>query len=355
MARIQRAGGARRSGGSAHAFQIQEQKKRFALDSLKAQAHVARQTADGVAVETAALNLQRSGNQAIAHFRETFAALLHRRAGFLQRGAQADDSGHILRARAAAALLCAAVDEVRQHDSLADIEQPDALGAVEFVRGEGQHINVLILHVDRDVSGSLHRVGVEPHAAPAADFTDFPDGLQGADLIVCVHDRHQGGVLPNGGFHLLGPDNAIAVHFQIGDLEALLFKSGTGVQNSVVLKFGGDQVLLSLFGQQVRRAFDGPVVGFAAAGGEEDLVRIGVQAFRHVAPRRFQRSLGGLSNRIQARGVSIVCSIKRLHRLQNGGGNRRGGGVVRVNKAFGFRHGYHPFFILNSSGAGLCI
>ncbi len=49
---------------------------------------------------------------------------------------QADDAGDVLGAGAQAELLAAAVDERRQRRALANVEQPDALGAVEFVRRE---------------------------------------------------------------------------------------------------------------------------------------------------------------------------------------------------------------------------
>ena len=78
------------------------------------------------------------------------------------------------------------------------VEHADALGAVEFVAGEGQHVDVLLLDVDGQMSRRLHGVGVEQDALLPADRADLRNGLDGADLVVGVHDGDQAGVGPDG-------------------------------------------------------------------------------------------------------------------------------------------------------------
>ena len=74
------------------------------------------------------------------------------------------DAGDVLRTGALAPLLGAALDDARQGDALADVQRADALGAVELVAGQGEHIDVLLLDVDVQMADGLHGVGVEQDA-----------------------------------------------------------------------------------------------------------------------------------------------------------------------------------------------
>ena len=96
------------------------------------------------------------------------------------------------------------------------------------------------------VSRRLHGVGVEQHALFPADRADLRDGQDGADLVVGVHGGDQAGVRPDGVRHLLGGDGAGGAHRQQLDLKALLLQLFQGVENGVVLKGGGDDVLFAL-------------------------------------------------------------------------------------------------------------
>ena len=58
-----------------------------------------------------------------------------------------------------------------------------------------------------------------------ADGAQLGDGLNGADLIVGVHDAHERRVLAQGGLQLGGADEPVLVHIEIGDLKALLSRA----------------------------------------------------------------------------------------------------------------------------------
>ena len=197
--------------------------------------------------------------------------------------------------------------------------------------GKGEHVDILLLHVNGHVAHSLHRVGVEQHPVLLADGADLRDGLKGADLIVGVHNGHQAGLLRDGGLQLLGPDNAVFVDRQVGDSEALLFQCLAGVQHRVVLESGSDDMGLALFLHGVGRALNGPVVAFGAAAGEVDFPGLGAQAAGHGLAGLFQGLFGLLAQGVQAGGVAIHFLIKGQHGLQHLGSDSGGGGVVRVN------------------------
>ena len=87
--------------------------------------------------------------------------LVHVVDGFLHGRRHAHDAGHILGAATLALFLLAALDEVLEGDAPADVQGADALGAVELVAGQGEHINVHLFHVDGHVTHRLDGVGVE--------------------------------------------------------------------------------------------------------------------------------------------------------------------------------------------------
>ena len=84
------------------------------------------------------------------------------------------------------------------------VEDADALGTVEFVCREREHIYILCFYVNRQVTDRLHRVGVKEHALCAAYGADLGYRHYRADLIVGIHDRDKAGVGTDRGGDLLG-------------------------------------------------------------------------------------------------------------------------------------------------------
>lgn len=163
--------------------------------------------------------------------------LLHVIAALLQSGRHGQDGGDGLGTAPPAPLLGAALDEVLQLHGLFAVQRADALGGVELVAGEGEHVNVVLFHVHRHMTHGLYRVSVEQNAPLPAESADLPDGLEGADLVVGEHDGHEAGVGADGRRQLLHPDHAVFVDGEVGDLKALLFQFGQGVEHGVVLRW----------------------------------------------------------------------------------------------------------------------
>ena len=78
---------------------------------------------------------------------------------------------------------------------------------------------------------------------PMGDLGDLLQGLQNPGLVVGVHDGNQDGLRPQCAAQLTGRNQAVTVHIQIGDLRAILFQEGTGIQHCLVFGFGGDDVI----------------------------------------------------------------------------------------------------------------
>ena len=269
-------------------------------------------------------------NELVPQSRHLGPVLLHVGAGILQRSGHSGNAGDVLRTGPLAPLLCAALDETGDGYALPDIQSTYALGAVELVAGETQHIDVLGLDVNGQMSHCLYGVGVEQHARLPAYGADLLDGEDAADLVVGVHHRHQTGIRPDSLLHLLGGNGAGVAHRQQRHLEALLLQTLQGVEDGVVLKGGGDDVLLALQPPQLRSGQQRLIVGLTAAGGEEDLTGLAVQASGHGLTGALQQLGGVLAHTVQAGGVSVVVLQRRQHGGQRHRAHLGGSGIICV-------------------------
>ena len=347
MAGIQRAGGAGGAGGGTHALHIQQEQQALALDALKAEAHIAGKAVYRIAVESAVGDLAQTLDQLIPQSGDLGGIGVHVGAGFFQRRGHAHDGRQIFRAGTLAPLLCAALDHIGQREATAAVQSAHALGAVELVAGQAQHVDVLFLHMDLQMTHRLDRVGVEGNARLLAYRADLGDGQHGADLVVGVHTGDQTGVLADGVLHLLRGDVVALGNIQQRHLEAFLFQLLQRVQHCVMLKGGGDDVQLSLALTQAGSGNDGLVVRLAAAGGEVDLPGLAAQTGGDGRPGGFQLLLGLLADAMEAGGVAVVVFKAAQHSLQGGAAHFCGSRVVGINL-----HIYQPFRYLPSNSVG---
>ena len=249
----------------------------------------------------------------------------------LERRGHAHDAGHVLRAAPAAALLGAALDQDFRPDPLAAIEGAHALGAMELVRRQGEHVHPQRLHVHGDVPHGLDGVGVEEHALFMAELGDLPDGLNGADFVVHHHHAHQGGVVGDCGGHVGKAHHAVFMDIEIRHGEALLFQRLHGVEHGVVLKGRGDEVLLPFLGAKQCAGQKRLIVGLAAAAGEGNFRRLGIQALRHVGACLIENLPGALTHGVEAGGVAVVLLQAMEHGLTRRLMDGRGGRVICID------------------------
>ena len=91
------------------------------------------------------------------------------RAARAARRRPAGDRRHVLGARAAVALVLAAGDDRQQARAALDPQRAGALRAVELVRRQRQQVDAERPHVDRNLAGRLHGVGVQQRAVLVRD------------------------------------------------------------------------------------------------------------------------------------------------------------------------------------------
>ena len=197
VARIERAGRARAAGGGADALLVKQEQQALALDALKAEVHVAGKTLRRVAVERRCAEWSWSPAMSLSRRALTYAAFFSMiRARLGKRRRHADDAGDIFRTGTFAALLRAALDQ-RSSAGMPRraYSTPTPFGPWNLC-AEMESISMFSAFTSMaQMARRLHRVRVEQHALFAADRADLRDGLDGADLVVGVHDRHKAGIL----------------------------------------------------------------------------------------------------------------------------------------------------------------
>ena len=67
--------------------------------------------------------------------------------------------------------------------------------------------------------------------------TNLSQGLNRANLIVDVHDRHQCSLRSQGFLDILNPDHTIRIHRQVGHLPAFGFQKPAGIEYRRMFKF----------------------------------------------------------------------------------------------------------------------
>ena len=81
---------------------------------------------------------------------------------------------------------------------------------------DGQQVDAEFVHTRGDLADGLRGVGVEGDAVLACDVGDLGDRLDGADLVVGVHDGDEDGAGLDRAGDVVGVDQAVAVDRQDG-------------------------------------------------------------------------------------------------------------------------------------------
>ncbi len=112
--------------------------------------------------------------------------------------AEAHDAGDVFRAGSETALVVSAIEKLTQTSSTADVKGADPLWRIQFVAGDREQIHLERTDVNGDFACGLHGIGVEIDVGFGGDAADFLEGLDGAELVVGVHDGDEQGLRPDG-------------------------------------------------------------------------------------------------------------------------------------------------------------
>ena len=203
---------------------------------------------------------------------------------------------------------------------------------MELMAGHAQQVNVHFLYIDGHMAGSLNGVRVERDTLAAAECADLGDGLDSADLVICKHNGDKSGILSYCSLDILKADNTVLVDIQQRYLKALLFKLLEGVQNCMMLKLGGDKVLLALKSAELCHGDDSLVIRLRAAGGEVYLLWLCADNVGNGLSGILKSFLCLLSEGIKTRRIAVQGGEVRHHCVKSGLAHARGCCVICVNK-----------------------
>ena len=212
------------------------------------------------------------------------------------------------------------------------VERADPLRALELMGGDRQHVGAERLDVDVDVRRRLDGIDSEQHVAmgPHAA-TDLGDRLDRPDLVVGEHDRDEDRLVVDRSVELVRIDSPITIDRQLDDLEAEPLEIAERVADGMVLdRRGDDSMPAGLAGPS--GAFEGEVVRLRAAGREDDLARLGVEARRHALVCLVEGGPRLSPERVRAGRVAELLREEGQHRVECLGPERRRRGVVEVDR-----------------------
>ena len=212
-----------------------------------------------------------------------------------------------------------------KRSSGANVQRANALGSVNFVRGDGKQIHSETVHVERHLPRRLHRVTMEVNVSLGGDSANFLNRLNGAEFVVRMHHADQNCLRPQRAANVLGIHDTAAADRNVGDFDSLLFKRLRGIQHRVMLNRRRNYMLARLIRSHYR-AKQREVVSFGASAREHnfrwlradkssDGIASSVQPLNARAvhrnesswhSRNFRRSNGSMASRT-ARSTGVVA------------------------------------------------
>ena len=271
-----------------------------------------------------------TGLQPVAERRERAGLVRHVGGGERAGLGEADDVGDVLRAGAAAAFLVSAEHEGLDLRAAAQVEDADALGGVELVARDREHVHGDLPDVDRDLTRHLHGVRVHRGAELLGDFRDLPDGEDDARLIVRPHDGDEGILRARErGAQRAEVDLADGVDGEFDLFVSEGPEASRGLEDGGVLDGGGDDFHRRAV--PVGGAPDRGVVALRGAGGEVDLVRLAVQERGDLLARPLYVARDLSAEEVHGGRVAVEVAEEGLHRVAHLGRDLGGGVVVEVD------------------------
>ena len=214
--------------------------------------------------------------------------------------------------------------------------------------GEGEEVDVLessgevwstkgdarSTKIEGKLGGGLDGVGVEAYGGVVGpgDAGELADGLDGSGFVVGEHDGDELGLGTECGTEGVGIDQTVGCGREIGDVDAAAMQGLGGVEDGVVLDFGGDEVSwLALVDEGLEDAGEGEVVALGAAGGEDDLLGGAVEEAGDGGTGVLDGGAGALAGLVRGAGVAEGLDPEGTHGVDDLGEERGGGVGVEVD------------------------
>src|SRR5579863_1526994 len=323
---------------------VDTHQERFAFDISEAHIEVVGQPVLNRAVDKDFVKLGfETGPKAVAELGQANRLFRHFFLGDFTGRTQTDNAGDVQRAGAHAAFVATAVNDggkLNARIAAANVERADSLRSINLVRGNGQQVDVVFLHVDGNFADSLHAIGCEEDAVLLGDFADFLDRVNDANFVVGIHDGDQNCFRRDGFANVFWVHAAIFTHRKVGNFKAFFFQTLAGIENCLVLDSLGDDVI-ALFAVHFGDALDHQVVAFSGAAGEDDFLRSSANQRGDLRAGGFDRFFAGpAEGMVTAGGVAEFLGEIGQHGLNHARIDLRSGVIIEVNRQL---YSHFPF------------
>ena len=237
----------------------------------------------------------------------------------------------VLRARAQAALLTAAVVQRLELSVAAHDERADAVRPAELVARNAHERGAGVDEPQRHAAERAHGVEVQRHARARRCIRHRLDRLQRADLV--ARDEHRRDRRAAAADRLVergGVGDSATVDPDPARLGALALEPLHRVERRVVLRDRHDDraAVASAAPGSPPDALEGQVDGFGAAGGEDELGRVRPERRREPLARVLEHGSRPLPLAVRRRGIGE--RLRLGERAAHGFTHRRGRGVIEL-------------------------
>jgi len=181
--------------------------------------------------------------------------------------------------------MASAVNQRFECYATADKQGADALGCVKFVAGDCQKIDPEFIDACWNLANGLRGVGVKQNIVVVCDPGAIFDRLDGADLIVGVHDADKDRAGCNGSAEIVRVKSTCAIDRQIGHVGTKVLKESARLDNRRVLDLGRDDVV-TLVAVSKKHALKSKVICLAAAARKNNLVILATEERCYLTARR---------------------------------------------------------------------
>ena len=216
----------------------------------------------------------------------------------------------------AISLLCPTMNKWSNLNRIAQIHNTDSLWPVNLMSTGTQHINMILVHIDRNMSISLYCIGMENNVMLFSNLTDLLDRLNGTNLIVCKHNRDHDRCRSNSCFQLIQLDHSILIYSNVSHLKTILFQIFTCMQNRMML-YRRSNNMISFFFLRKSCRFQRPVIRLTSTTCKINLISIGTQKVSHCLSGILYSLLTLTCETIYTGWIAIFLRKIRHHCLQH--------------------------------------
>ena len=201
------------------------------------------------------------------------------------------------------------------------------------MRRNRQHIDIQIMDVQGQLSGSLHCVRMEERAALMGGLGQLRDGQYRTNFVVGEHQGDKHRIITQGGFQAIDGDAAVTLQRRKIQVDTVHMRQLHGsIAHSGMFNLAGDDVRARVPMPRVQNSpANSEVIALRTAACEHNFARFAVQNTRHNLARFFYGSLGFLRESMHARGIAVHIREIRQHGLHNTWINGGAGTVVKIN------------------------